>query len=70
MTSVLPRGFAVVAHCGCGKTYTQCAWNGLRKVGVQVVAADLETGEDSFTIELRNCSCNSTIAVELTDARG
>lgn len=50
-------------RCGCGRVFDRDAWDGLPYVGRQVVEAD-ET-EPELVIELRNCECNSTLAIEL-----
>ena len=48
-------------RCGCcGHEYTPAAWGRLPLVGVQPVP-----GWPS--IELRNCPCGTTLAVELSD---
>lgn len=50
----------VVKACGCGRTYTAEEWAALELVGI--MADDVET------IELRNCPCGSTIAVEASES--
>jgi hypothetical protein len=48
----------VVARCTCcTMSYTQAAWGGLHYVGIQ-------DGGALGCVELRNCACGSTIAVE------
>lgn len=46
--------------CACGRTYTAAEWAELRLVGVQVVP-------DWCSLELRDCECGSTLAVEVTE---
>jgi hypothetical protein len=53
--SVISMGLVVV--CPCGRNYTREAWEKLVFVGIQY------DGEQ--TLELRNCSCGSTRALEL-----
>lgn len=45
----------IVNHCPCGQSYSQARWIDLRLVGV-----DEESG-----LELRNCQCGSTRAIQL-----
>lgn len=47
----------IVAACQCGETYTRATWAGLKHVG--------EMADLIETLELRNCSCRSTIAAVL-----
>lgn len=47
----------VVKTCGCGRCYTATGWRNLRLVGEQ------DDGVDR--IEIRQCTCGSTIAVAL-----
>lgn len=44
-------------RCACGAVYDGHAWARLPLVGLHV--------DDEESIELRNCRCGSTIAVEL-----
>ncbi|MDB4946208.1 MAG: hypothetical protein JWP97_5742 [Labilithrix sp.] len=46
-----------VRVCGCGRSHDRDEWQGLRLVGLQ---EDGEGGE----LELRNCQCGSTLAIE------
>lgn len=57
---------SVVKVCSCGAEHTAHSWAALELVGRQFVPADSEGPAE--TIELRNCYCNSTIAVEVPDA--
>ena len=43
--------------CSCGRHHDAAAWRGLPFVGVQAMGGE--------RVELRNCQCRSTIAVEL-----
>lgn len=45
-------------RCACGRVYGKLAWADLRFVGVM--------GHAGRLLELRNCSCGSTLGVELT----
>lgn len=54
---------APIARCSCGATYTAQQWQSLELVGHQ--AAPASETEPALYIELRNCSCRSTIAVEM-----
>jgi hypothetical protein len=49
--------------CGCGKSYSRRMWELLELIGIQRVAADRFGPEEAY--ELRNCSCGSTISLEL-----
>lgn len=51
---------AHVKTCSCGKTYTQEQWDALPLVGYQTF--DLP-GVSIPPLELRNCSCDSTMAL-------
>lgn len=44
----------------CGKEHDAASWKGLKYVGV--METEDETGK--YTLELRNCSCGSTIGIE------
>ena len=44
--------------CGCGARYTATAWQALPLQGIQPLE-----GEPS--LEMRNCPCGSTLAVEV-----
>lgn len=54
-----------VCEC-CQRGYTDAAWEHLPKRGQQVVSS-LE-GESGFILDLRNCFCGSTLAVEVKEA--
>ncbi len=45
-------------HCGCGISHDVFEWAALEYVGVMC-------DESVGTIELRNCPCGSTLAVEV-----
>jgi len=49
-----------VKTCKCGRRYSDEDWKKLELVGLQ-------DGGDDDVLELRNCVCNSTIAVELRE---
>jgi len=49
---------AVVVACSCGRVYTKDEWARLPLAGIQY----LSWGE---VLELRNCSCTSTIAMQI-----
>lgn len=54
-------------HCGCGVVYTREEWADLQFKGMQYVEADDSdpTPEgDAYTLELRDCNCGSTLAVD------
>lgn len=51
----------VFKACGCGRSYTRDQWHRLALVGIQLV--DDEMGP----LELRNCPCGSTHAVDIGD---
>lgn len=53
----------IIKRCGCGRQYTDAEWKKLQKVGEQHTAAD-EFGPEEL-LELRNCPCKSTLAVEI-----
>jgi hypothetical protein len=59
---------AVVASCKCGCSYDEVGWAGLELCGNFCVGAD-ETGPADH-LELRNCSCGSTIAALLPEDHG
>jgi hypothetical protein len=49
-------------RCGCGRVHTPEAWQALRLAGC------LDALDDDgvpYTLELRDCGCGSTIAIEL-----
>lgn len=53
----------VVKTCGCcGRQYDRSWWDILPLVGYVGAAS----GEDSQVLELRNCKCESTLALEIT----
>lgn len=47
--------------CACGRSHSKSEWPRLQLVGVQKGIDDLPR------LELRNCSCESTIAVEICE---
>lgn len=53
-----PPATTVVRSCACGKSYDRAGWLALEYVGIQVADPDER-------YELRNCTCGSTIALEL-----
>lgn len=54
----------LVKTCRCGKSYDAHAWRALTYVGVQPGGPADEHGPAYPDVELRNCSCGSTLAVE------
>jgi hypothetical protein len=52
-----------IAACRCGQSYSINGWAGLPYVGAQHIEADA-TGP-AYDLELRNCSCGSTIGIEI-----
>lgn len=52
-----------VKACACGLQFSVDAWRALRLVGIQEIPADAHGPEER--LELRDCPCGSTIAVEL-----
>ena len=55
-----------VAECSCGKSYTQEQWDELKVLGpMDVPAGDNPMLEPAYGLELRNCICGSTLAVEV-----
>ncbi len=58
------RGSDVVKVCSCcACSITKAQWERLKLVGKQHVEAG--DGEPAFTLELRNCQCGTTLAVEI-----
>jgi hypothetical protein len=53
----------IISECGCGKSYTKSQWQSLAEPANNrpMVSSD-ETG--TYSLELRNCPCGSTIGVE------
>lgn len=49
----------VVSECGCGLKYTASGWAKLKLLGIQ------RLDPQDPALELRNCSCGSTLAIEL-----
>lgn len=45
-------------QCGCGRKYSTEEWNRLEYVGLQ-------DDQDGGWLELRNCQCRSTLAIEV-----
>lgn len=52
-----------VKVCGCGRAYDPAAWAALPLVGHQHFASE------AVALEMRNCSCKSTICVEVPAVR-
>lgn len=59
----------IVAKCSCGKTYTADEFQKLHFVGRQRIPADPDdpVRPQAYTMELRDCTCKSTIAAELDE---
>ena len=51
----------IVKRCGCGRTYIDRTWRELPRIGFQVGVR----GDRDVPCELRNCSCGSTISLEV-----
>jgi len=51
------RASVIVKRCACGRTFTDHEWSLLQFLGTMV--------DEVESIELRNCPCGSTIAVEV-----
>lgn len=49
----------VAKICGCGRKHSWIEWRSLPRVGFQIGVDDTET---SIAMELRNCTCGSTIS--------
>jgi hypothetical protein len=56
-----------VKVCSCGARYTAAEWQALPLCGYWYTPAD-DTGPE-VNLELRQCTCQSTIAVELPPVR-
>lgn len=62
MNGQLRRGLTrarepIVKRCGCGAVHTLAQWRALKLVG--------EFVDEVVELELRNCTCGSTISVEV-----
>ena len=53
----------IVKRCGCGRVYTESEWAQLPLYARQVIPADDDYPEE--VLELKNCSCSSTLALPL-----
>jgi hypothetical protein len=51
-----------VKRCACGARYSLASWRRLVRRGV------MQLGEDAPALELRDCACGSTIALEIAPA--
>lgn len=51
----------IAKRCSCGLTYDRAGWEALQHVGIHT------DGVTPERLDLRNCSCRSTVAVELPD---
>lgn len=50
-------------QCGCGRLHSERDWKRLRYVG--------EMGDEQYgVLELRNCQCQSTLAIRVKRAAG
>lgn len=52
-------------HCACGNVHDAARWAKLPLVGVQPGIEADDFGDAVPPIELRNCPCGSTLAIEL-----
>lgn len=48
----------IIKRCRCGRAYTQAEWEKLSYIGIQ------SSGDDETELELRDCHCESTLAIE------
>lgn len=69
VTEIIGRGQEnparrIFKRCRCGRTFTKAQWEELPYVGVQPTY-----DERGSMLELRNCPCGSTIAVEMPSKR-
>ena len=55
-------------RCACGKTYTYAQWHALPICGEQLY--NFDDGGDDVHLECRNCSCGSTMSVDLVEKNG
>ena len=55
---------AIVKRCGCGREYDRSWWDLLQLVGYFGPVSP----DDSHVVELRNCRCESTLAIEIPRA--
>lgn len=51
--------------CSCGNEYDLGSWMALPIVGTQFVPAGDGPDEPEYWLELRDCPCGSTLAIEL-----
>jgi len=51
-------------RCACGQTYTHEQWHALPLHGEQRYSFD---DDDDMHLECRNCSCGSTMSVDLLE---
>lgn len=76
LTRTGARGMLVVAidalsrqtliRCStCSTRHNTVSWTALQRLGVQHVPAGDLPEEPAFALELRNCGCGSTLAVEV-----
>ncbi len=49
----------IFKRCACGRAFTREGWGGLEVVGIYVDESDAGNN-----LEMRNCTCRSTIAVK------
>ncbi len=54
-------------RCGCGKIYLVDEWNDLEYLGI--TSGVVEGRRFFHDLEMRNCSCGSTLSVYLADGR-
>ncbi len=57
-TMLPPPDYIIPRQCACGQVHSPIEWRRLEYVGVQ------DDG-DGLALELRNCTCGSTMSVEL-----
>jgi hypothetical protein len=54
---------SIIKECSCGRSYLSGSWRALRLIGY------IDNGRDAAgeVLELRNCTCGSTIALDFGD---
>lgn len=67
MGAAAMRRRVIVKVCRrCETEFTDAEWKTLKRIGFQpVLAGDDPKVEPGYTLELRNCGCGTTLAVEL-----
>lgn len=55
----------IIKTCACGISYTKDGWHALELIGFQSLVGVPADAMASDSLELRNCSCGSTLHVEV-----